>query len=600
LPNRFLAIIPNNKNIAENCQKTIEKELEELVRKIWEKVKNFANNSSLIKNYIREHLTNYFQIYWIILPWTKESIYDCDTILSEYENFVGKTEAYKIVKIITDHSFYKPSTVGNAYSLSIELTEKFLGSRKMIRNFQQISEQKGRYKCSLCGEMDEISSGIKDFWEKFRKENPGLIRDREKLCGVCLAKRLLPGIFKKELNVSLEFPSTSEIASVGLKKTLSKEIFEEFKDEFDEFKEILSISNKIEKSKIFPPSRAIPAFKNTIFEEIDGQWLMEESYRKEYLLKEFNLKIDNEDLKVLEGIRNFLKENKISSGKYYSILIMDGDEMGKWLKGEKMPKTEKLIHQNAKTALLAYSSGTDKENLEKLLCSEHPMSPSFHQAFSRKLGFFAIERVRKIVENNHYGKLIYAGGDDIMAFLPIEEVLKCAYEIQSVFKEILSPFASMSAGIVIAHHKEPLSITLNEARDAEKIAKNKFNRNSFCVRFLSRSGGILETGGNWHLIDFIYDLICKFKNDEISTRFPYQFLQRVNQLSNGKFDERNFKILKGELKRIYERKEAEVEFLERLETEFGAYVKSIKEKPFENFANILLIAKFISSEGKYA
>ncbi|MFZ8847307.1 MAG: type III-B CRISPR-associated protein Cas10/Cmr2, partial [Candidatus Hydrothermia bacterium] len=420
------------------------------------------------------------------------------------------------------HPYYKPANVGSAYSLLLELTEKLLGARKSIRDFE-VLEQPGE-KCHLCGEFEvlwfatdsskwktpdgkiKLDEKIKDWnnykaknneiWENLSKSNKVFLKEGEKLCGVCLTKRLFPRIIKDELNLSdeIKFPSTSEMASIGEKRRLNKEIKEDFKQKFNELIDIIKRKNN---NKDLPPSISVPKLKGDPLYDIDGQFLMKETYRKEYFEKEYGIQFEENESKKLEELRELLNDSNINPSKYYAILQMDGDNMGKWLKGEFNPKIKYTIHAKVKDALILFSEGKDKESLQKILCSKHPTSPSIHQAFSRKLSQFALEEVRKIVEDEHYGKLIYAGGDDVLAFLPIEEVLKCAYDLQKKFKEVLSPKASMSAGIVIVHHKYPLYLALEEVNNAEKKAKKHYGKNAFCLRFLSHGGEPRECGGNW-------------------------------------------------------------------------------------------------------
>ena len=269
----------------------------------------------------------------------------------------------------------------------------------------------------------------------------------------------------------------------------------------------------------------------------------------------------------------------IKPSTYYALLQMDGDNMGKWLKGEFNPKIGEVLHQKTKDALIAYSKGKDKEELQKLLCSPHPNSPSIHQAFSRKLSNFALNNVKNIVENNHYGKLIYAGGDDVLALLSIEEVLDCANNLQKTFKEILSPKGSMSGGILVVHYKYPLYLAIEEVNQVEKRAKNYFKKDAFCIRLLTRSGEARDTGGKWDLINFINELICKFRNNELSSRFPYEFLKVIEDILGYEKEkdrriEKNdkvYEVVKNELTRIYERKTEDKEFLGRI---IGLYAVS--------------------------
>jgi len=602
LPNRFLAIIPENKEIAKDCEKAVKSGFKEIAEKVWEKVKEKIRpeEQNEVKKRFDEHIKHFFEVYWVILPWSlTENVYNIDAVLDEYKELVGKTEIYKTVALIKEHPFYKPVSVGTGYSLLVELNEKFLRARKSIRNFEY-TEQKGRYRCSLCGVRSELSGYekpednksveelVEEFWKPLREKHIGLLRERERLCGVCLVKRFAPKFFFRDEEFSGEdpssFPSTAEMASISTKLKLTERVAKEIKDRFNELNQ-----------KIGSKSKSVSLLKNHPLYEIDGQWLMEESYREKYLKREYGVEIEGKDL---EEMKRFLKENNVFPQKYYAVLLMDGDDMGKWLKGEKMPLIGDLIHPQVKNLLITYSEGEERKNLQTLFCKHHPMSASFHQTFSRRLSEFALNKVKKIVED-HYGKLIYCGGDDVLALLPTDFVLPCAKEIQVAFKETLSPFASMSAGIVIAHYKCPLKVVLDEVRDAEKKAKNEYGKNSFCVKVLTHSGGWWDTGSKWQLedidvLEFIKNLICKFISDEISSRFPYQFLHTtMTLLKNGKYNEKTYEILKRELKRIYERKVEDEVFLSRLLKLFKLYKDNIGE-PFEKFARLLLLARFIA------
>ena len=608
-PNRFLAVIPYDKDWRQNCQEKFKEKLKKLACKVFEEIQKYSENSNL-KSHIKDHLLSYFQVYWVIMPWTKDEIskppsrrdfqseeeYNefCEEykrkfvlpVLEDYKELFGETELYKTIYEIVNHPYYKPANVGSAYSLLLELIEKLLGARKSVKDFSQL-EQPGK-KCSLCGEFEVLDVD----WLKLSKDKPGIVKGGEKLCGVCITKRLFPEIIKEELNLSnpVKFPSTSEIASIGEKRRLDSNLKQSFNQLFDNFKQ--NIESK--SNKEFPSSISVPKLKNDPLYKIDGEFLMEETYRKDYFEKEYGLKVDDKDI---DKIIKFLKQNNINPSRYYAILQMDGDNMGKWLKGEFNPKMKDTIHEKVKDALIQFSEGEDKEKLQKILCSKHPTSPSIHQVFSRKLSYFALEEVREIVEDKHYGKLIYAGGDDILAFLPIEEVLKCAYNLQKKFKEILSSKASMSAGILIVHHKYPLYLALKKVNEAEKKAKDKYRKNAFCLIFMTHSGEERECGGEWDLVDFFEDLICKFKSDEISGVFPNQYLEVVEKIYEKKENQNisNIKeILRNELKRIFMRKEGDKEKLKKyFEDEI---LPRFEEIEMQNFANILVIARSISKE----
>lgn len=587
-PNRFLAIIPYDKELAKKVEKKVKEVLEEiscnLPKSLIEKISAHLKLSeeeknelkSSIKNLkldeqIKNHLLSYFQIYWVILLWTNGKSYLPDEALKDYEKIISnKTEVYKTVKLIIEHPYYKPPLVGSAYSLILGLTERLLGARKSLRNYieNNFYESEGE-KCHLCGEFEVLLLNQKDNKKAWNSLPRDIVKEGERLCGVCLTKRLLPQKIKEKLNLSdeIKFPSTSEIASIGEKRRLDKEVKENF--------------SKILKNKNWKllETASVPKLKGDPLFYIDGQWLMKESYRVEYFKREFDFDVNESDFK---DILDFIEENKISPSSYYAILMMDGDNISKWLKGEFNPRIEEVLNGKVKDIL----RGLNDTALNEILCSKHPVSASIHQNFSRRLMNFALEEIRKIVEEDYYGKLIYAGGDDVLAFLPIEDILECSYRIQEKFKEILSPKASMSAGIVIVHHKYPLYLALEELRDAEKMAKEKFEKDAFCIKLIRHSGEIREAGGKWHLIEFMENLICKFKTKKLPSRFPYEFLEAVEKIKDEE-------ILKAELKRIYYRKaEKEMkDYLDEIIEKFDGYKY---DKIY--FVNIFLISKFFADE----
>jgi len=60
------------------------------------------------------------------------------------------------------------------------------------------------------------------------------------------------------------------------------------------------------------------------------------------------------------------------------------------------------------------------------------VSPAIHAAISEALGDFAIYGVAKIIKD-HGGCLVYAGGDDVCAFLPVSQAVAAAKEIRDYY-----------------------------------------------------------------------------------------------------------------------------------------------------------------------
>ncbi|TCO63545.1 type III-B CRISPR-associated protein Cas10/Cmr2 [Caldanaerobacter subterraneus] len=603
MPNKFLAIVPVNEGealkLGEECEKNFKEQLKRLAKKTAQRLEGILNldrDLEKIQLQIENQLLKYFQVYWAVMPWFEEEE-SPEEALAGYREIIGETELYHTISEFTKHvnkilgknqeksKKYRDFSI--AYSLLLELTEKLLGARKSIREFEQL-EQKGR-KCSLCGEFEVLPLD----WEKLRSKEKGLVKENERLCGVCLAKRLFPKIMKEELNLSeeLKFPSTSEMATIGEKRRIAenKEFIAEFKELFKEFKQKLMLPNTV----------SVPKLKDNQLFEIDGQWLMKESYREEYIKSEYTENFEIEDFQnMVQKITKLLEAYKINPSRYYAILQMDGDHMGKWLKGENNPSIMETLHPKVGEHIKQHA----KDNPSSILYKKHPTTPSLHQTLSRKISTFALQEVRRIVEEKHYGKLVYAGGDDVLALLPVEEVLGCAYELQNAFKKVLSSEASMSAGIVIVHHKYPLYLALKEVQLAQKKAKDErqYNRDAFCLKFIKGSEALKECGGKWELIDFLKELIEHFKKEEFSSTFPYQFFEVVDRLYDDRNKEQVIGILRNELKRIFIRQSRNRNALEKYTDEIllPKFDEIISKTPngVMNFANMLIIARSIAME----
>lgn len=164
--------------------------------------------------------------------------------------------------------------------------------------------------------------------------------------------------------------------------------------------------------------------------------------------------------------------------------------------------------------------------------------PDSHRRLSRALSGFA-ERARRIVERDFGGELIYSGGDDVMAFVPLDQVVSCAAELSSGFAAELVGTGlsfeggrpSLSVGIGISHFLEPMHDALECARDAEKLAKSK--RNALAIVLDKRSGGRLEVAGHWGDLDVaVQDLVSLHLEDRVPDGAAFE-LRRLAGLLNG-------------------------------------------------------------------
>lgn len=126
-----------------------------------------------------------------------------------------------------------------------------------------------------------------------------------------------------------------------------------------------------------------------------------------------------------------------------------------------------------------------------------------HRVFSRALSAFASE-ARGIVEQNRRGILIYSGGDDALAFLPLPEALACADELRRRFAAVVASACgdlptherpTLSIGLGVGHVLESMGDLLALGREAERLAKRE--RNSLAVIVDKRSGGRRMWSERW-------------------------------------------------------------------------------------------------------
>lgn len=262
-------------------------------------------------------------------------------------------------------------------------------------------------------------------------------------------------------------------------------------------------------------------------------------------------------------------EENLPGEKYFAVLALDGDEVGKWVSGEKTPSFKKQFSN--------YLDGTnvqrqgalryfEENNGADLLQTQRTLSPSYHLQFSQALSNFSLLCVRSIVEA-HNGRLIYAGGDDVLAMLPADTALECSQDLRAAFQGksvnrggiissapgylssgqqdqsgqpisfiVPGPQAEVSVGLAIAHFKSPLQDVVRAAQTAEKHAKQHLKRAAIAISLFKRSGETVEWGTKWESGGLaLYEAIIQaLKNNTISSKFPHRICQLLEPYTHQK------------------------------------------------------------------
>lgn len=131
-----------------------------------------------------------------------------------------------------------------------------------------------------------------------------------------------------------------------------------------------------------------------------------------------------------------------------------------------------------------------------------------HIAITRALSAFAGSVPARVREFD--GHAIYAGGDDVLAFLPLDQAHACACALSIDFADSLQAVArqlgaknlpTLSAGIAIGHILEPLGNLRALASRAEKAAKGDqcgaLKRNALGISLGIRSGATVDLRLRW-------------------------------------------------------------------------------------------------------
>ncbi len=520
IPNKFLAIVSADE------VKSVEGKIREEINKTLEDLLKFSLESSLggkideqVGSYLKQ-LQNYFSV----------------TVCA---NPADPNELLRIVEKLPEHMREKyekwlsllESRIRDLdlYPLMFELLEEIVAVES--RKFNKL-EGFEKEKCTLCGELEVV--GDKEMWDwKIFKKN-------ERLCPVCLIKRMYPKWMEKRWKIKVGFESVSEVA---LKRKL--------KDESTYY----DIIHSMEVARKLGCEKAVNSFYENINRILDrlGLSLNLEVVYKENLSSvraiSRTLGVDEKEIKKipnvekhLEKARNAVIEIEKVTGefpKYYAILMMDGDDMGRMLIGDEMRPVMDYLHPK----VLEHLPHEMSEKTKRLI------TPATHSAISRALAHFSVNVVPDIVKK-YRGELIYAGGDDVLALLPTDSALACAYEIQRLFGEEwdgwnVMPAKTMSAGILIVHYKHPLYDALDKVRELERKAK-EFGRNAVAIGYLARSGSYDEVVVSWEVLrklnakvgeHSMLDLIKRSKEREreppyISERLSYDVARKIDNLPN--------------------------------------------------------------------
>lgn len=361
--------------------------------------------------------------------------------------------------------------------------DQLLAGRKCLRDFSPPAwEGIGLAKSSLDGVRETVLKN------RGALENNFSIKKGEELDAMGIVKRTGP--WSSHRKRKPHFSSTSEIAILPFLSGIEK----------DEFCKVIleKLNNYISQTKLsnLPAQKSFSRVSSFLSRDFPAELLFPS--RLEELIADNALKNDENWKAVKDILHELYARLRLREPQpYYCIFVGDGDHMGK--------------------------------TLDKL------DTPDKHREFSNALNLFA-GSVHEVVEK-YDGRLVYSGGDDVMAYVPLHTAVECVGEVRSSFMKTMEKGCAeigctpptFSVGAVIVHHLTPLHDALTLARKAEQHAKEDGGRDALAIIQAKRSGQDLLIHGKWDtapacpgLPERLKFITALYEEGKLSRRLGYQ------------------------------------------------------------------------------
>ncbi len=511
LPHRFLALVPWGadgtmaKSLAGQCRKAADEAWQKLATQVKQCVDGRLR--ALCHDWDKgwgSQVAGYFSTTTAVVPLAgsgEEVDKRLATLLTGQASFAAAFRDADAVRELahsipaSDRPGYPQGHAGR-WQYQVELVGRSLAAHRTVRQVPTLANnpapgERFPQKCTLLGSFEQMGPDELDrsneFWKAISHPNSALsidgvrVRPGEALCAVALVKRFAaPAFLMDELHLDtadLRFPDTWTVAAA------------------DWLAKVENQGLKLGPKHIHP---------------WNGHWLHWPS--RDYDLEEADQCAAN----VFDQIQKARKQDKGGAVPvYYAVLKLDGDDLGGWLRGEKSRKVREIMHLD----LVSYYEGLGdaaKAGLE----ARRPVGPALHAAISTALANFALHAVPEIVRR-HHGTTIYSGGDDSLILLPVSQALGCALELRNAYVSnwhiitgreylMMGSQATLSGGLVVVHAKDDLRLALQDARHAEKQAKEG-GKDALTITIRRRSGEHTSALCPWSFVPTVNDWTEQFR-----------------------------------------------------------------------------------------
>ncbi len=387
------------------------------------------------------------------------------------------------------------------WTVGEEETSGELSRRKQWRT-HRLSDEPGD-KCSAMSDLQEISGYTRAcsaderakqdvFWSQLcDRLGPLDLRENERLCAVALVKRLYTKVSRRAIGWQVDtsnWPSTVHMGALPWIREVLREVPEKAAKYVDVLRELAD-------AEIFS-ERRLGSYTGSVgdFSRLDANYLHRAFISEERLCP----LLRGHDGRGRKELRMGLQELYTSIGSpppiYYALLLADGDRLGDLVRD--------LGGQAVGAALSHFTS-----------------------------------RVQDVV-GEYGGVTIYAGGDDVLAMLPVDGALRCASELAKVYGQSFSTnlpvLPTLSVAISFAHVRLPMRAALDIARRLlDEVAKGENGRNSLAVAVVKRGGITSQWVSTWlrpdgQAVALVEALTSELQASETSERgFSSSLLHRL-------------------------------------------------------------------------
>jgi CRISPR-associated protein Cmr2 len=596
LPNRFVAVVPASQAqaIAQQCEQAVRDWLQatgqDVVQRLLEAAGLNNGTEQHCHQQMREQLAGFPEVHWAAVPFSlihprnadKQNDLDTTQLSAAMAPFFGvapdqasgflASPAWQVLKDDMpwdDRTTFWSPNPGTLYPAVFDLAERALAAAKASRTFAQLPQH--GWRCSLTGESEWLTTDPaqlqksyrqqKDtLWAKVHQAKKSWAKAGEHLGGLSALKRLWPSVFADQVSQATGKACGRFVVSTHT-MALASHLEQWLASGAPAQQDFSQACKDLDPESVALPRRLMRHDQNHVADAKVLPGLLESAR-------------DSDDetayAETQKVVRNTLGLDKLET--YYSLIMMDGDRMGAILSGDTATHTaipyRDSFHPNVQKGFDAQAA--KHKALQAYGQQPRAISPNRHLAISGALNDFSQIVVRHVVEQEHLGRVIYAGGDDVLAMLPTADLLSTMQRLRHAYSgsapqdaqtdwgmvrdrqgdvreqlvlnkgfawlngrlmRMMGEHATASTGAIVAHHQAPLGAVLQELRAAEKRAKNEGGRNAFSITIVKRSGGALYLTEKWgEPVDLLQDLIGFLRADGTSSRAVFNSLEWMRDL----------------------------------------------------------------------